>query len=835
MDDKKDIEIGVDYLKFRTAKGFRKLITGVVDDSLLPTYRARIYSETEDIVNSGFVDYFLIVLDCLAWCSEQGIYTGPGRGSVGGSLVAYVLGITKVDPIKYGLIWERFFNVGRKDSPPDIDMDIEDARRHEVIDYLKERYGDDCVCSITTFGRLAMRSTVRDVARSLKIGGSSSESHRLAGEICAHLPKLSGGQSFKDVVAASADLKKYQEEYPDLFKYSEDLYGLIRQSGIHACGIVIAPEPIINTTPMKIQKGEVAIELELDRLESRRFMKFDFLGLSNLTIIKNAIANIKRTKGEVIILDSIPLDDRATYRLIGDGNTLGVFQMESYGMRKYTTHIKPRSIKDIALCISVYRPGALDSGAADRVVQIRSMGRTPSYLHPDLEPILKDSYSQLIYQESAMQIARKFAGFSLQEADTLRKAIGKKKIDIMAKVKTKFIDGCVAQGYESSLGEKLFADIEGFANYGFNLSHAVGYAHISYWTAYLKTNYTAEYFCALLSHSDIEKIPEYIANAEEMGVEVLPPDVNLSGKDFYVTDDGKIRRSLMMIKGIGESVVDSVLSNRPYSNFKEFCYKKAVSQSVALKLIKAGAFDSFAINRGVLYANMGNIYGIIKSGYKQGDVQSEREARLAKAICKYELGIEVPTKEDVKTNTDRAREILSIGYEGREELSKKILSAIKRVSKWSPNIVEDSLRTYEMQDICQWTIRQIWEGELETCGQFISSSPLGAQFVREYVSKLSKIPTDISGLEDVDHGDNTTVIAYVLEETDRRTISGGKILTRYKVIDNTGSTELTVFSKKTDVPNFETHDIIHAKIRVYSPPGQSFRSYNISSIIKILK
>lgn len=556
----------------------------------------------------GFNGYFLIVQDFINWGKDHGIIFGPGRGSGAGSILAYSLRITELDPLKYDLLFERFLNPDRI-SMPDFDVDVQDTRRDEVIAYCTQKYGANRVANIVTFGKMAARAAVRDVARVLQV--PYSEADRFSKMIP---PPVQGRHvSLRDSVKNDADLKREYETNPvakQVFDFAIRLEGTIRSHGVHAAGVVIAPDDIVKFIPLEMaQKGVVATQYPMGPVEELGLLKMDFLGLSNLTTINNALRIIKKVNGVKIDLDKLPLDDKETYELMQRGDTTGVFQIESAGMKRYLRELKPTAFDDIIAMVALYRPGPMQF--IDSFIKRKHGQEKITYLHPKFENSLKNTYGILVYQEQFMQISKEFAGFTGGQADTLRKAVGKKKIDLMRKVKVDFVEGAVKfSGADPALAEKFWTQLEEFANYCFNKSHAACYALISYWTAYLKAHYPEAFMAALMTsdHDNIDRLAIEISECKRMGIEVMPPDVNEGFVEFAVVPDKKqIRFGMEAVKGVGAAAVEEVLRARKEGKFTSVeDFAKRVSTSKFNKkawdsLIKSGGFDSLSDRSDLLF------------------------------------------------------------------------------------------------------------------------------------------------------------------------------------------------------------------------------------------
>lgn len=565
------------------------------------------------IDSMGFNGYFLIVQDFINWGKGQGIIFGPGRGSAAGSIIAYSLKITDLDPMKYDLLFERFLNPDRI-SMPDIDIDIQDTRRDEVIEYCAKKYGEDHVANIVTFGKMAARAAVRDVARVLEV--PYAEADRLSKMIP---PPVQGRHiPLSRSIVEDPDLKQEYESNQTakkIFDYAVRLEGTIRSHGVHAAGVVIAPDIITKYTPVEMsQKGAVATQYPMGPVEELGLLKMDFLGLSNLTTINNALRIIKKVYHDEIELSKIPLDDSATYKLLQRGDTTGVFQLESAGMKRYLRDLKPSEFDDIIAMVALYRPGPMQF--IDSFIKRKHGQEAISYLHEGMENSLKNTYGILVYQEQFMQISKEWAGFSGGQADTLRKAVGKKKIDLMRKVKVEFMEGAVKHsGVDKALAEKFWTQLEEFANYCFNKSHAACYGLIAYWTAYLKAHYPDAFMAALMTsdQDDIDRLAIEISECRHMGIDVLLPDVNESFVEFAVVPDKKqIRFGLAAIKGVGTGMVEELLRVRESGKFKsveDFARRvstRTINKKAWDSLIRSGAFDDMA-DRSDLLFNLENI------------------------------------------------------------------------------------------------------------------------------------------------------------------------------------------------------------------------------------
>jgi len=591
-----------------------------VKTTLKPEELERTEYELRVIDSMGFNGYMLIVQDFINWGKDQGIIFGPGRGSAAGSIIAYALHITDLDPLTYGLLFERFLNPDRI-SMPDIDVDIQDNRRDEVIQYCADKYGHDRVSNIVTFGKMAARAAIRDVARVMQV--PYAEADRLSKMVPAplqgrHIP-------LKVSIEKDPDLKREYETNTtskEVIDLAIALEGTIRSHGVHACGVIIAPDELVKFVPLEMaQKGVVAAQFSMGQIEELGLLKMDFLGLSNLTIIKNTLRIIKKAYGTDIDMKTVPLDDDATFKLLGRGDTTGVFQFESSGMKRYLRELKPTEFNDVIAMGALYRPGPLSAGLTDSFIKRKNGLEKVSYAHPLMESALGTTYGVLVYQEQVMQISRDVCGFTGGEADTLRKAIGKKKLDVMQKMQVKFIDGAVANGVPKAVIEKFWKDLLGFADYCFNKSHSACYGLTSYWTAYLKAHYPSAFMAALMTsdYDDTDRLSIEITECQKMGIDVLPPDVTESYHEFAVVPDpqnpdnrkAQIRFGMDAIKNVGTGAVEEIIMARKaddgFTSLEDFlakCSVRQVNRKALESLTKAGAFDRFNSDRSALLHNL---------------------------------------------------------------------------------------------------------------------------------------------------------------------------------------------------------------------------------------
>ena len=578
----------------------------------------------------GYVDYFLIVWDYINWAKSQGIPVGPGRGSGAGSIVAYAIGITDIDPIKYNLLFERFLNPERI-SMPDFDVDFCYERRQEVIDYVGRKYGHDHVSQIITFGTMSARMVIRDVGRALDV--SYAETDKLAKMIPneVHI-------TIKKAMEQNIELRTLYETDENIKKLLEiamGLEGLPRQASTHACGIVITKEPVDTYVPLYVRDDLISTQFIMTTLEELGLLKMDFLGLRTLTVIQDTVNLVKQNKGIDVEYDK-DMNDPKVYKLWQDGESVGIFQFESQGITNFMKELKPDCLEDIIAGVSLYRPGPMDQ--IPRYIANKKDPEHAVYTHPALKPILEVTYGCMVYQEQVMQIVRELAGYSLGRADLVRRAMGKKKLDVMAKERENFIygqvdengnvviPGCVRNGIDEVSANKIFDEMAEFAKYAFNKSHAAAYAVVSYRTAYLKAYYPAEFMAATLNSylGNLDKVPMYIDECKRLNIQILKPEINKSFTKFTV-EDGKIRFGLGSIKNVGFSVLDAIVKNRsengPFKDLGDFCERMqndSVNKKCIESLIKSGSMDEFNETRATLLASFEDIVDTINSSSKKG-------------------------------------------------------------------------------------------------------------------------------------------------------------------------------------------------------------------------
>jgi len=581
-----------------------------------PDVLSRLDYELEVIKKTGFASYFLIVADFVNWAKSQNIVCGPGRGSAAGSIISYLLNITEVDPLKYNLLFERFLTPERAQvSMPDIDLDFADDRRDEVINYVRQKYGEDHVAQIITFGTMASRAAVRDVGRALDY------TYSFCDQIAKMIPF---GLPLEKAIYESQELhNSYEsdEATKKLIDTALKLEGVARHASTHAAGVVITKDPIDNLVPRQhpTQDQQIIVtQYEMHSIEDLGLLKMDFLGLKTLTIIENIIKQVKERLNQEVDIEKLPLDDKKTFQLYQQANTTGVFQMESAGFKRYLKDLKPSQIEDLIAMVALYRPGPMEF--IPEFISRKHGHRKIQYLHPDLKPILENTYGICVYQEQLMQIAQNLAGFTLTEADALRKAVGKKIKKLLDEQKDKMIDGMIKNRIVKETAERIWDFVEPFARYGFNKSHASCYALLGYQTAYLKAHFPTEFMAALMTsdQNDIERIAFLVSESKQIGIEVLPPDINESNANFTVIKDGVIRFGLRAIKNVGHNIVQTIVDTRkasgPYKSIVDFIERvqsKDLNKKSMESLIRCGALDKFA-ERNLLLHNLEQMLGFAR-------------------------------------------------------------------------------------------------------------------------------------------------------------------------------------------------------------------------------
>jgi DNA polymerase-3 subunit alpha len=738
------------YLELLSLKGLAQRYSKVT-----PGLEERLKYELKVIKQMGFAGYFLIVKDFIDYAKNRGIRVGPGRGSVGGSLVAYALGITNLDPIKYGLLFERFLNPERI-SLPDIDIDFSDKERDKIIRYVINKYGKDNVAQIITFGTMAARAVVRDVGRALDI--SYSEVDRIA-KLIPWLPDM----TLKTAIEREPELRNLVSSDPrieKLISYSEVLEGLCRHASTHAAGVVIAPEALTEYVPLyKGTKEEITTQYDMKGIEDIGLLKMDFLGLRTLTVIDETLRILREDLSLVLDIDSIPLDDKKTYQIFSNGETVGIFQFESSGMRDYLCKLKPESLEELCAMNALYRPGPLDSYMIDEYIQRKRGQKRIVYEHPLLEPILKETYGVIVYQEQVLKIASELAGYSLGKADILRKAMGKKKAELMIQQREEFKKGAKVTGIKQEVADKIFDLMATFGRYGFNKAHSAGYAYIAYQTAYLKAHYPVQFMGATMSSEigNTNRIVTLIEECKRMGIEVLPPDVNESVGSFKVVET-KIRFGLEAVKNVGHGAIEAIVSARErvgkFTSLFQFCEEvdiSALNKRVIESLIQSGAFDSVSRHRAQLMASldMAMNYG-----------QAVQEDKKRGQTSLFDIG---------------STSSLQVGARSSAE------SGSAFGGKTSP--------TPKMFEVPEWPISEILSKEKEMLGFYVSGHPL-TKYEEELKTFATRTTQTIEEAKDGEEVYIGGVITQVKINIDRKK----KQMAFATLEDFVGTVEVVVFS-----------------------------------------
>ena len=740
------------YLKHLTFEGARRRY-GELNEQILK----RLDYELSTIEWMGFPGYFLIVWDFIRAARELGVSVGPGRGSAAGSVVAYSLGITNIDPIKYDLLFERFLNPDRI-SLPDVDVDFDEDGRADVLHYVVEKYGSKRVAQIITFGTMAPKAAIKDVARVQKL--PLSESNRIS-KLVPEKPGTTFEKAFKEAPELLAERESENPLIRATMKYAEQLEGSVRQTGVHACGVIIGQDDLEKFAPIAIAKDAElnVVQFEGKQVESVGLIKMDFLGLKTLSIIKDALENIEASKGVKIDIDAIPLDDAATYELYSRGETTGLFQFESPGMKKHLRNLKPNRFEDLIAMNALYRPGPMEY--IPSFIARKHGQEKVTYDIPDMEEYLKDTYGITVYQEQVMLLSQKLAGFTGGQADTLRKAMGKKKKDVLDKMKPQFIDGAQKNGHDPKICEKIWSDWEAFASYAFNKSHSTCYAYVSYQTAYLKAHYPAEFMAALLSRnlSDIKKISFFMDECKRMGLSVLGPDVNYSKSRFSVDDEGNVRFGLAAIKGVGEAAVQDIVECRQRDgkfksvyDFMERVNLQAVNRKTLENLAVGGAFDS--------------ISDLPRSAYFASD---GREGTFLEALVRY----------GNRVQSEKANVQQSLFGGGNAEAD---------IQKPEPLPHEP------------WTKLEMLNKEREVIGIYLSSHPLDdfSVIIRHYCHSTLGDLQDLPSMKNKDF-----TVAGMVTSVTHLTTKTGKPYGRFTIEDYNSSHEFVLFSK--DYENFRRY------------------------------
>ncbi len=660
---------------------------GTYSDDVAIEYRKRLDMEMDVICKMGFPAYFLIVADFIVWAKDHEIPVGPGRGSGAGSLAAFCMQITNIDPIPYGLIFERFLNVERM-SMPDFDIDFCQERRGEVIEYVRQRYGGKTqVAQIITYGTMKARGCIRDVGRALDVPLPVVD--KVAKLVPEEL-KMTIKKAM-DIEPALGEMAQNDPQIKELLTIAQTLEGLARHTSTHAAGVVISPGPMDRFLPLSRGSSEEETVTQYDgyHTEKTGLIKFDFLGLKTLTVINKAVNHIKADKKLALNIDTIPLDDKKTYELLDKGDALGVFQLESAGMRELVAKMAPEQFSDLIALVALYRPGPLESGMVDDFVDTKHGRKEAVYPLPQLEDVLKETYGVIVYQEQVMKIANILAGYSLGDADILRRAMGKKKPEVMAEEKVKFMAGAEKLDIPVDKAAYIFDLMEKFAGYGFNKSHSAAYALVCYQTAYLKAHYMPQFMAALLScdKNNTEKVVRYITECRDHNIEVLPPDINESFKDFSVKDD-RIRFGMAAIKNVGESALDIIIEEREkngaYTSITDFCNRvdsRKVNSRVIESLIIAGAFDSLGYNRAQFIAVLEKAMEQAKA--VQRDLQSGQMSLFAvmpeSEQQREPTAIEMPNIPEWEEREKLAKEKDAVGFYITGHPLKRDMPALKSI------------------------------------------------------------------------------------------------------------------------------------------------------------
>ncbi|HLJ45350.1 MAG TPA: DNA polymerase III subunit alpha [Bryobacteraceae bacterium] len=707
----------------------------------LAEYSERLDREIKTIQQMKFSGYFLIVWDFIRFAKEHGISVGPGRGSAAGSLVSYAMEITDIDPLEYGLLFERFLNPERI-SMPDIDIDFHTRRRGEVIQYVTEKYGREQVAQIITFGTLGARQAIKDVGRALDMAfGEVERITKLVPTVLNIKLKEAMKQEpgFEEAARKDARVK-------EVLEVANRIEGMCRNAGMHAAGVVISPVPLKDLVPLyKTNKDEIVTQYDMVGLEKLALLKMDFLGLTTLDIIQDALELVAKHRGKRLTIDDFPLDDAATYEIFGKGYTSGVFQFESRGMRDILRKSQPSRVEDLCALNALYRPGPIQGGMIDDFIERKHGRKRVTYDFPELKEILEETYGVIVYQEQVMQISNRLAGYSLGDADILRRAMGKKKAEEMAKQRERFIQGALERGHQQKKIEKIFDLMEQFAGYGFNKSHSAAYAYLAYVTAYLKAHYPVEFMSALLTSEtgSPAKVVKYINECREMGIEVLPPDVNSSDRFFTPGGERAIRFGLSAVRNLGDSAAESIMKARqegPFTSFYDFCERvdlSAVNRRILESMIKAGAMDSLGGNRAQMFAV---IDGAMENGQRAWRDRESGQTGLFGGFIEEQGPVEHP-----------------------------------------------------LPKLPDWTSQQKLSGEKEMLGIYVTGHPLD-----EFNEKVAELASnDSDSLEGLDRG-NDVALCGILTGIQRKRNREGKLWAALMIEDRKGSLEAMVFATQYD-------------------------------------
>ncbi len=755
-------------------------------DPITPEIRQRMDYELSVINNLDFPGYFLIVWDMISYARQQGISVGPGRGSAAGSLVAYCLGITDIDPSKYDLLFERFLNPERV-TPPDIDTDISDVRRGEVVEYLVHKYGEDKVSQIVTFNVMLMKGAVKSVGRVLDVP------YAVADRIVKLMPeepeikeairskygddKVPKHAGVLDAVKVSPELKAEYDNDPlirEMLNIADQIQGMPSHCGKHAAGVAIARNELISYMPVQkdSKDGSITTQYAKEQVEECGLVKMDLLGLSTLSIIDDTLENIQSSRGEKVDIDRIPLDDPATYAMLSEGESQAVFQLESDGMRRILRDLHPERFEDIIALVALYRPGPLGSGMVDDFINGKHGVKKVKYIHSSLEGITKETYGVILYQEQVMQIVRALGGFSLGKADMIRRAMGKKKVEIINEAKADFVNGCRENGIERPKAEEIFELLKKFGEYGFNKSHSAAYALVSYRTAWLKANYKPEFMAATLTSQmgNQDKITKYIDHCRALGIEVLPPDINESGDKFNVVG-GKIRFAMSAVKNVGREVVRQIVEERQaqgnYTSLKDLCQRLPLNKKMLESLARCGALDSLGLNRATLLAGMDEALALAKRCQEEKNSSQTTlfDFGLSEACNQEELSLDPLPEYPKKELLEMEKEMLGFYVSGhpfdnyREATKRKVSHILEAVAG-----AED--------------------------GQEITTAGLVGGLTRRLTKKGDQMANFI--LEDRESSIRCTVFPRNFEQCRDRLADGKALVVKAKVKQNGSEPELTV-------------------------------------------
>ncbi|MCP5102646.1 MAG: DNA polymerase III subunit alpha [bacterium] len=734
-----------DHFEHICRKGFERLRPTFEGQKYpMEEYEKRLDYEIEKIREMGFPGYFLIVWDIIRYAREQDIPVGPGRGSVVGSLVSYVMEITTIDPLKYDLIFERFLNPERI-SLPDIDIDFDGDQRDEVIRYIRQKYGEDSTAQIVTFGKMKAKMAIRDIGRVLEI--PLNDVNRLA-KMIPEGPKVELARE----ISTNPELQKEIKHVPEtkkLMEYALKLENNIRHTSMHAAGVVIAPKRLTEFMPLYKTKDDIVTQFEKDEVEEVGLLKMDILGLKTLTIIKKILDEVKEIENKDIDLENIPLDDKETYNVFQAGDTDGIFQFESSGMREYLTRSKPDKLTDLIALNALYRPGPLGSGMAERYVK-RKLGKEKvEYLFPELEDILWDTYGIILYQEQVMRISVVLAGFTMSKADEMRKIMGKKLTHKLPGIKTQFLEGAARKKFNKKKADEIFSQMATFAEYGFNKSHSTAYAYLAYQTAYLKAHYPVYFMSAHLSSeaektSTSSKVIQYISEARKMGIEVLAPDINKSAEGFRVQTTTSIRFGLKGLKNVGSAAITSILDSRrkdgPFKDYSDFIQRidlGKVNKTVFESLIKSGALSCFKLKRRAMFESVEDII-------RQGSVIRKHKSSNQMSLFSAEedaMGIAIP----------------------KEYLAKE-----------------------------EWSEREIIRHEKEIAGMYITYNPL-----EKYGSEIQKVSnTSIARMEAGEFKNGVVKLGGVVTDFEQRKSKKGTFYGELYFQDLSGRMKVLAFKEK---------------------------------------